>query len=31
MEAERKEKGIPVLGPVVNDLQYLAEKFDLSL
>ena len=31
MEVERKEKGIPVLGPVVNDLQYLAEKFDLSL
>lgn len=30
MEVERKEKGIPVLGPVVDDLNYLAEKFKIS-
>lgn len=30
MEAERMNKGIPLLGPVVNDLEYLAEKFDLK-
>ena len=31
MEAERAEKGIPLLGPVVDDLQYLAEKFNLRM
>jgi LDH2 family malate/lactate/ureidoglycolate dehydrogenase len=31
MEEERKVKGIPVLGPVVDDLKYLAEKFKLDL
>lgn len=31
IEAERREKGIPLLGPVVDDLNYLAEKFGLSL
>jgi L-2-hydroxycarboxylate dehydrogenase (NAD+) len=31
MEAERKKNGIPLLGPVVDDLQYLAEKFGLSM
>jgi L-2-hydroxycarboxylate dehydrogenase (NAD+) len=31
MEKERKEHGIPIVGPVVDDLRYLAEKFDLSL
>lgn len=29
MERERKEKGIPLLGPVVDDLSFLAEKFNL--
>jgi L-2-hydroxycarboxylate dehydrogenase (NAD+) len=29
MERERKEKGIPLLGPVVDDLIFLAEKFNL--
>lgn len=29
MEELRKEQGIPLLGPVVNDLHYLAEKFDI--
>jgi L-2-hydroxycarboxylate dehydrogenase (NAD+) len=29
MEKERKENGIPLLGPVVDDLIYLAEKFNL--
>src|SRR5207249_900936 len=29
MEAERREKGIPLLGPVVDDLRYLSEKFAL--
>jgi LDH2 family malate/lactate/ureidoglycolate dehydrogenase len=31
MENERKLKGIPLLGPVVNDLEYLAERFELEL
>jgi LDH2 family malate/lactate/ureidoglycolate dehydrogenase len=31
MEAERAKKGIPLLGPVVDDLQYLAEKFNLRM
>ncbi|RYF85733.1 MAG: Ldh family oxidoreductase [Chitinophagaceae bacterium] len=31
IESERRSRGIPVLGPVVDDLQYLAEKFDLSI
>lgn len=31
MEAVRRKEGIPLLGPVVNDLQYLAEKFNISL
>ena len=31
MEAERKEKGIPLLGPVVDDLTYLSEKFGVEL
>lgn len=31
MEEERKSKGIPLLGPVVDDLRYLAEKFGLEL
>jgi L-2-hydroxycarboxylate dehydrogenase (NAD+) len=31
MEEVRMKEGIPLLGPVVNDLQYLAEKFELSL
>ncbi|MGV3528281.1 MAG: Ldh family oxidoreductase [Flavisolibacter sp.] len=31
MEKERRETGIPLLGPVVNDLQYLSEKFELPL
>jgi LDH2 family malate/lactate/ureidoglycolate dehydrogenase len=30
MEADRKNSGIPLLGPVVDDLQYLAEKFGLQ-
>src|SRR5678815_1391642 len=30
MEAIRRKDGIPVLGPVVDDLNYLAEKFSLS-
>jgi len=30
MEEVRKMNGIPLLGPVVNDLQYLAEKFDIA-
>ncbi|MGZ3837746.1 MAG: Ldh family oxidoreductase [Flavisolibacter sp.] len=30
MEAVRKKDGIPVLGPVVNDLQFLAEKFQIA-
>lgn len=31
MEAERSQNGIPLLGPVVDDLQYLAEKFSIPL
>jgi L-2-hydroxycarboxylate dehydrogenase (NAD+) len=31
MEKIRMEKGIPLLGPVVDDLQYLAEKFGLEM
>lgn len=31
MEEERMEKGIPLIGPVVNDLQLLANKFNVSL
>ncbi len=31
MEEVRMKKGIPLLGPVVNDMQYLAEKFNISL
>jgi L-2-hydroxycarboxylate dehydrogenase (NAD+) len=30
-EAERKREGIPLLGPVVDDLSYLAERFELKL
>jgi L-2-hydroxycarboxylate dehydrogenase (NAD+) len=30
MEAVRLKEGIPVLGPVVNDLQFLAEKFRID-
>lgn len=31
MELERKKQGIPLLGPVVDDLNYLAEKFNITL
>jgi L-2-hydroxycarboxylate dehydrogenase (NAD+) len=31
MEAERKKDGIPLLGPVVDDLNYLSEKFNIDL
>jgi L-2-hydroxycarboxylate dehydrogenase (NAD+) len=31
MEQERKQNGIPVVGPVVDDLQYLAERFNIAL
>jgi LDH2 family malate/lactate/ureidoglycolate dehydrogenase len=31
MEVVRMKEGIPVLGPVVDDLQYLAEKFSLEI
>lgn len=31
MEAERIERGIPLLHPVVEDLKFLAEKFQLEL
>jgi L-2-hydroxycarboxylate dehydrogenase (NAD+) len=31
MEKERRLNGIPVVGPVVDDLHYLAEKFSLHL
>ena len=31
MEAIRRTEGIPLLGPVVDDLTYLAEKFNLTL
>lgn len=30
MEEERIKNGIPLLGPVVDDLNYLAEKFNLT-
>ena len=30
MEKERREHGIPVVGPVVDDLRYLAERFSLQ-
>lgn len=30
MEAERRKKGIPLLGPIVDDLAYLAEKFEIN-
>jgi LDH2 family malate/lactate/ureidoglycolate dehydrogenase len=30
MEAVRRKEGIPVLGPVVDDLKYLAEKFEMA-
>jgi L-2-hydroxycarboxylate dehydrogenase (NAD+) len=30
MESVRMKEGIPVLGPVVDDLQFLAEKFSLE-
>lgn len=29
-QAERSSKGIPLVGPVVNDLQYLSEKFNVT-
>ena len=31
MQQERSKSGIPLLGPVVNDLSYLADKFALPL
>jgi len=31
MEAIRKQEGIPLLGPVVDDLTYLSEKFNIEL
>src|SRR6476659_2884033 len=31
MEAIRMKEGIPVLGPVVDDLNFLAEKFGISM
>jgi len=30
MEEERKESGIPLLGPVVDDLLYLSERFKIK-
>jgi L-2-hydroxycarboxylate dehydrogenase (NAD+) len=30
MESERRKAGIPLLGPVVNDLKYLGEKFGVE-
>jgi L-2-hydroxycarboxylate dehydrogenase (NAD+) len=30
MEIERKKRGIPLLKPVVEDLEYLSEKFEIS-
>jgi L-2-hydroxycarboxylate dehydrogenase (NAD+) len=30
MEAERKNSGIPLLGPVVDDLRFLSEKFGIA-
>jgi L-2-hydroxycarboxylate dehydrogenase (NAD+) len=29
MEAERKKAGIPLLGPVLDDLNYLADRFEI--
>ena len=31
MQEERMKNGIPLLGPVVDDLKYLSEKFNLTL
>ncbi len=31
MQQERMQSGIPLLGPVVDDLKYLSEKFDITL
>jgi LDH2 family malate/lactate/ureidoglycolate dehydrogenase len=31
MEVERKIKGIPLLNAVTEDLQYLAERFEIRL
>lgn len=31
METIRREQGIPLLGPVVDDLQFLAEKFGIEM
>jgi L-2-hydroxycarboxylate dehydrogenase (NAD+) len=31
MEKERRKNGIPLLGPVVDDLGYLSEKFNIAL
>ena len=31
MQAIRMKEGIPLLGPVVDDLSYLAEKFGLTM
>jgi L-2-hydroxycarboxylate dehydrogenase (NAD+) len=31
IEAIRRKEGIPVLGPVVDDLTYLAEKFGITM
>jgi L-2-hydroxycarboxylate dehydrogenase (NAD+) len=31
MEAERIERGIPLLKPVIEDLQYLSKKFNIDL
>jgi len=30
METERRRQGIPVLKPVVEDLKYLAERFEVN-
>ena len=30
METERMKNGIPLLKPVVEDLKYLGEKFDVT-
>ena len=31
MEAERSRNGIPLLGPVVDDLRYLSERFEIVM
>jgi L-2-hydroxycarboxylate dehydrogenase (NAD+) len=31
MEAERSRNGIPLLGPVVDDLRYLSERFEIGM